>query len=145
MVPCQRCKCDLTEETSSPSVVKRGYGECNACSAKRMMRYRSRDPKRFILYSSRCNAKVTGVENTLTLVDIPEIPKYCPVFPWIKLTIKTGQGHKNPAAPSIDRIDPSKGYIKGNIRIISWRANQLKSNGTLREFQALVKDEKSRN
>lgn len=28
---------------------------------------------------------------------------------------------------------------KINVQIISWRANNLKSNGTLEEFQALVK------
>jgi hypothetical protein len=30
--------------------------------------------------------------------------------------------------------------VVGNVRIISWRANELKKNGILREFEALVED-----
>jgi hypothetical protein len=38
----------------------------------------------------------------------------------------------------IDRIDTSKGYLKDNIKVISWRANRLKSDGTLEELEKIV-------
>ena len=41
-------------------------------------------------------------------------------------------------SPSIDRLDPSIGYTKENCKIISWRANRLKSNGNLEEFEKIV-------
>lgn len=46
------------------------------------------------------------------------------------------EGH----SPSIDRIVPASGYIKGNVRIISYRANALKNNATFEEIEALYKD-----
>jgi hypothetical protein len=43
----------------------------------------------------------------------------------------------NTFSPSLDRIDPSRGYIPGNVQVISNRANLLKRDGTLREIVLL--------
>ncbi len=39
---------------------------------------------------------------------------------------------------SLDRIDNSKGYIPGNVAVISWRANLIKNSSTLEELEAVV-------
>ncbi len=44
---------------------------------------------------------------------------------------------KNPCAPSLDRVDTSKGYVRGNVMVVSWRANQLKNNASLAELVAM--------
>ena len=77
----------------------------------------------------------------MTLGDVPPIPEFCPVLPWIKIRIATGEG-KRSDSPSIDRIDSSKGYEIGNVRIISMRANMLKMNATPEEMVALGEDGK---
>ena len=53
------------------------------------------------------------------------LPTKCPVFG----TQFAYAGNKKvvPESPSIDRIDPAKGYVEGNIAIISAKANQIKS------------------
>lgn len=87
------------------------------------------------------NARKREVPFTITLADIPDTPKYCPVFPWIKLVRPVGKGRgDHQDGPSVDRIIPELGYIPGNLRIISMRANRLKCDGTVKEMQAIVKD-----
>ena len=96
-------------------------------------------PKTFILYRARQGAKRRGIECTLILKDIPDIPKFCPVFPWIHLEYKVGAGRFD-GSPSLDRIDNKVGYVSGNVRIISHRANTLKADATPKELQALAVD-----
>ena len=41
-------------------------------------------------------------------------------------------------SPSLDRIDNSKGYVKGNVAVMSYRANSLKKDGTIEEFKKIL-------
>jgi hypothetical protein len=65
------------------------------------------------------------------------IPDVCPV---LKIPIYRDTDGLCANSPSLDRIDPSKGYVKGNIRVISFRANTLKNNATLKELTMLLAD-----
>lgn len=58
------------------------------------------------------------------------IPVVCPI---LGIPIKSARGKTTPASPSIDRINNSRGYVKDNIVVVSWRANRLKSDGTAEE------------
>jgi len=40
-------------------------------------------------------------------------------------------------SPSIDRIDASRGYVKGNVAWVTWRVNWMKSNLTYADFVVL--------
>lgn len=80
-------------------------------------------------------AKQKGLEFNLDLGDI-RIPTVCPYL-GVRLQVNSGHG-MNPNSPTLDRIDPTKGYIKGNVEVISWRANRLKSDGTLKELWAIA-------
>ena len=78
-------------------------------------------------------------EFNITIEDI-NIPEKCPVL-GIPLVLHKGEG-KGPKydSPSVDRIDSNLGYVKGNVRVISWRANTLKSNANYTEILALYAD-----
>ena len=56
------------------------------------------------------------------------IPDVCPI-----MGTKFDRADKK-TAPSIDRIVPSLGYIKGNVQVISTLANQMKWNSTREEL-----------
>lgn len=41
-------------------------------------------------------------------------------------------------SPSFDRVNNSIGYTKGNVQIVSWRANRIKNNGTAEEHRKIA-------
>ena len=77
---------------------------------------------RLLLKSSKYRAKKAGIKHTLKLQDI-RIPEWCPV---LGIRLKPSKGRAGPSSPSLDRIDPTKGYVPGNVVIVSWRANEIK-------------------
>lgn len=69
-----------------------------------------------------------------------ELASHCPALgialDWSRLR---DNGNKPlPNSPSIDRIDPERGYVKGNIKIISFRANQIKSDASPSELKLVA-------
>jgi hypothetical protein len=60
----------------------------------------------------------------------------CPILE-VPLDIRASRSESY--APHIDRIDPSKGYVKGNVQWLSARANRLKNNMTRDELERLYK------
>ncbi len=90
---------------------------------------------------ARKRAKANNLEIDISPNDIPDIPSVCPIL-GIKLKRNINKSKHGPSdnSPSLDRIDCQKGYIKGNIRIISNRANRIKSNATLEELEKIYKD-----
>ena len=96
--------------------------------------------KRYKIWCSlKKRAKLKGFEFNLDLEDIPQIPEFCPVL-GIKIISNDGANKPTDNSPSIDRIDSKKGYIKGNIRIISNRANRIKSDATIEELRKVLED-----
>lgn len=100
-------------------------------------RWRLAEPERHLYYKVKQRAKAKNVPFNIDVEDI-KIPEFCPV---LGLKLVTGKGAKpfgwNTA--SVDQIIPGKGYIKGNICVISFRANRIKCDATLKELQAVTK------
>jgi hypothetical protein len=42
------------------------------------------------------------------------------------------------ASPELDRIVPSLGYVKGNVLVVSRRANRIKTDATVEELQQVA-------
>lgn len=90
-----------------------------------------------MLASARYRAKNKNREFSITAADIV-IPDSCPILGVALDRRAPGRKGANPYTPSIDRIDNSKGYVTGNVWIISHRANTLKSTHTVEELRAIV-------
>lgn len=81
---------------------------------------------------ARTRAKQRGLDFNILKEDVI-IPEYCSILN-IKLDCSLGKGRKQ-NGPSLDRIDPTKGYIKGNIQVISDLANRMKSEATVEQLK----------
>ena len=91
----------------------------------------------------RRRANTAGTSFNLELADLYEIipaDEKCPVFnlPFDVFTVKGGKPGPKPMSVSCDRIEPDKGYVRGNIRLISMKANRILSNVPLSDLQRVV-------
>lgn len=63
-------------------------------------------------------------------------PELCPVF---GTSLSLAEGAAGPNSPSLDREDPNKGYVRGNVQVISNKANMMKQNATSEELVAFAR------
>jgi hypothetical protein len=99
--------------------------------------YTPKDKQKEIYDRAKKNAKKGKYEFNLNKEDII-IPTHCPYF-GIELFYNKNESSLNNYY-SIDRIDSSKGYVKGNIQIISRLANTMKNNATNEELITFAKN-----
>lgn len=122
----------------NPQVFKRGakkYEAANRLTINTMRRkYTAAHPEQRLWSTAKHRAKKNGVSFTIVASDI-RIPKVCPV---LGIELSAGTGRMCAASPSIDRFDSSKGYVLGNVAVISWRANCIKHNATPAELRAVA-------
>lgn len=79
-------------------------------------------------------AKKKGLPFDITLDDLV-FPDVCPV---LGIPIRARSGAFSDNSPSIDRTIPALGYVKGNVSIMSYRANRIKCHASLAELKAIV-------
>jgi hypothetical protein len=87
-----------------------------------------KSPEYLLWYRAKNNGLEKSKEFNLEFEDII-IPSHCP---YLNIELTTDPNNSSqPNYYSIDRIDSSKGYVKGNIQIISRLANTMKNNATI--------------
>lgn len=85
-----------------------------------------------MLSMAKKRAKLAGLPFELSPTDIV-IPELCPVL-GVPLAVNGGR-----YSPSLDRIDNSKGYVRGNVVVVSIRANTIKNDASLDELRRVVR------
>lgn len=85
--------------------------------------------------SAKRRAQETGRAFNITIEDVV-IPDFCPVLGLKLEPTPRGAGVRD-CAPSIDRIDSRRGYERGNVTVISWRANRMKRDFTAADLRKL--------
>ena len=87
-------------------------------------KYRENHKEKILYGQARYRAKRKGIKFDLEVSDIV-IPKLCPVLK-IPLVKNNRQSGPRASSPSLDRINNNLGYIKGNVQVISHKANTMK-------------------
>ena len=91
-----------------------------------------------VFYAARKKSVKLGFANVAELAAyVVQIkPVQCPVFG--KRFVERGVGFSK-WSPSIDKIDPRKGYVKGNIQVVSMLANCMKRDATPEQLKQFAR------
>tara|TARA_R110000868_G_C10972576_1_gene770490 strand:+ start:25300 stop:25683 length:384 start_codon:yes stop_codon:yes gene_type:complete len=90
---------------------------------------------KILIKNCRRRAKAQNLPCTITYEDIP-IPEKCPI---LGIELKFNRGKVNRDSTTVDKIIPSLGYVKGNVIVISMKANLIKNDATPDEIIAVGK------
>jgi len=99
---------------------------------------REKSWRNYALSRVKAKSKKFNISFNLAPGDL-EMPETCPVL-GIKLNYNNKGKRPHSDSPSIDRILPNLGYTKNNVRVISVRANLLKSDATVAELELVLAD-----
>ena len=81
---------------------------------------------KYCISDAKKRSKRKGLPFSLCEDDVT-VPEICPI---LLLPLYSGVGCKHDFSPSLDRIDNTRGYVKGNVQILSDLANRMKSSAT---------------
>lgn len=142
------CSCSCGKKTTSTRREGLLNGRTQSCGCLRIERAVETNKKRFdpnavsksveyrMLARARHRAKKNNLPFNIELSDIV-IPKTCPL---LGIELKSNTDKTSPNNPSLDKIIPELGYVKGNIWVVSLRANKLKNDASLQELELLVEN-----
>lgn len=88
-----------------------------------------------MLSDAKTRARKKGLKFNLSVEDIV-VPPCCP---YLGIPLVTSNSSKGDDSPTLDRIVPELGYTKGNVEVISERANRIKNDGTPEELVKIAK------
>ncbi len=101
-------------------------------------RWRRANPQRYIFGRKKNEVTTSGRhEWALEFTDVVW-PTHCPAL-GIELDYgKKPKGHASDNSPSLDRLDSSRGYVKGNVLVVSCLANRIKNSSTPAQLAAVA-------
>jgi hypothetical protein len=134
-----RCDCGSEKRVRGEAITRGDTVSCGCHGAKArsdsLTTHGMSGTKEYeMLCEAKRRAKSKGLDFDIEIGDI-QIPERCPL---LGIEIWVAGGVQTSASPSLDRIDPSLGYTKGNVWVISHRANTIKSDATLAELRLIA-------
>tara|TARA_R110002124_G_C8634012_1_gene487609 strand:- start:47 stop:589 length:543 start_codon:yes stop_codon:yes gene_type:complete len=113
---------------------KKYYQDNKEKLVESLKKYRQNNKEKLIVRRAKTRANKKNVPFNIDEDYIKKIwPKHniCPIF---KIKLEQSNLHTGDQSPSLDRIIPKLGYVKGNVQIMSNKANTIKNNATFEEL-----------
>lgn len=134
---CSKCKVEKPIDAFPPDnrTKRKTQAQCRACINAWMKEHYRKDVAWSMIRRAKARATREGFEFDLTEEDITPLPEFCPVF---GDRLRISEVTQDPHAYSLDRINNKRGYVKGNIAVMSYRANRLKNDGTAEEHEIIA-------
>ena len=124
---CKECV-NTSGDTEENKLKCRQYYELKG---RELMRsYKENDIQSCLWKSAENRARQRGEDFSIEPEDIT-VPDKCPI---LGIPLEYHRGVKQDNSYSSDRTDSSKGYVKGNIWVISLRADRIKNDSTPQEL-----------
>jgi hypothetical protein len=115
------------------SIKRDSCSRCNAAYMREYMRWRRlQKPVSLLLDRARRRARQSHLPFSIDRNSIA-VPPTCPA---LGIALLVG-GCRGPGSPSLDRIIPELGYVPGNVRVISDKANRLKAGRSIEQLREL--------
>ena len=139
-----RCQCGSNvERVVIGDSLRKGSSKGCGCVHKQVnaeqVRLRHPDPwsekPEYKLYqSAKHRARRDGLPFDITWDDIV-IPTNCPV---LGIKLAHGIDHPTDNSPTVDKVIPALGYVRGNITVISFKANSIKRNASAEDLRRVL-------
>jgi hypothetical protein len=138
---CKTCRVPSQATTYAKKVASAGgRAKYNADAIMYRQLALQKDPVRArarkMFHHARERATRWDLEFGITFDDIVAVCGEC--CPVLCLELDWTTAVRKESSPTLDRLDNALGYVKGNILVMSWRANRLKSDGTADELQRIA-------
>ena len=139
----KNCKKCSMHKIGTEYAKKRRQNSCKKSQKEYTQTSFKKDPFKFRITrtfsQAKIRAKKSNVPFSITrqdLIDMFPADNLCPV---LKIPFVWGTKKDKELSPSLDRLIPGLGYIKENVRFISYKANRIKNDATLEILENLIK------
>lgn len=127
-----RCGCNQERIVRANRLIQGVTKGCRVCSAANTTHGLSKTLEYKLWLGAKMRAAKRGLPFTIQIADV-KVPARCPL-----LGQPLERGTRSVYTASLDQIRPGQGYVPGNVWVISWRANQIKSDLTLAQLEKFV-------
>jgi hypothetical protein len=141
---------EISKKERSRHTIKDGKKACSACQLEFPIESFPKDVSSRTGHSTRCtrcsavramlqNAKTRALKKNVPFeIDFEYLFQIAPVCcPILGMTLQYGNGKTCDISASLDRFDPAKGYVKGNVWVICHKANRMKSDATIDDIASV--------
>lgn len=138
---CKQCQRDYRKEwrKNHPGYDKIKSKKWYYSNQERNKKYYENKPwYKIIIQLAKKRAKKSGIPFNLDEEYLQSIYPKDGLCPLLRIPLTKNREFSGPNSITLDRIIPQLGYIKGNVQILSHKANTAKSNLTLDEMKLLV-------